>query len=67
MRISRVGLYSSIIGIIILVGMLYAIFLPQTGWNWGNAVLALIASAVVGGVVLVGLFMLFAGLLMLII
>jgi len=67
MRISKVGLYSVIVGVIILLGMLYAVFLPQAGGNWGNATLALIAAGVVGGVVIVGLFLLLMGLLMLII
>lgn len=66
MRISRIGLYSAIIGIIILLGMTYALFLPQAGGNWGNAALALIAAGVVGGVVIVGLFLLLMGLLMLV-
>jgi len=67
MRISKVGLYSVIVGVIILLGMLYAVFLPQSAGSWGNAVLALIAAGVVGGVVIVGLFLLLVGLLMLII
>lgn len=67
MRVSRTGLYSCIIAVLILIGMLYAVFLPQAGGNVVNAILALIAAAVVGGVVLVGLFLLLMGLLMLII
>ena len=64
MRMDKFGIGALIVGLALVLGMLQFVFMPATGWTVDGLVQAIVVT-VVGGIVLLGLFLALVGLLLL--